>query len=73
MQAITSRYGKRDDELTAKINQQKLLKLQQEMNAPFVELVGFDDVTEKQRYFFVNFLLIKYVKQVFAVILKILK
>lgn len=50
LRAITSRYGKRDDELTAKINQQKLLKLQQEINAPFVELVGFDDVTEKQRF-----------------------
>lgn len=49
VRAITSRYGKRDDELTAKINHQKLLKLQQEINAPFVELVGFDDVTEKQR------------------------
>lgn len=50
MQAITSRYGKRDDELTAKINHQKLLKLQQEINAPFVELVGFDGVTEKQGF-----------------------
>lgn len=50
MQAITSRYGKRDDELTAKINQQKLLKLQQEINAPFVEMVGFDTITNKQRY-----------------------
>lgn len=50
VQAITSRYGKKDDELTAKINHQKLLKLQQEINAPFVELVGFDGITEKQRY-----------------------
>lgn len=49
VRAITSRYGSKDDELSAKINTQKLLKLQQEMNAPFVQLVGFDDITEKQR------------------------
>lgn len=50
VKAITSRYGKKDDEYTSKINQQQLLKLQQEINAPFLQLVGFDNIIDKQRF-----------------------
>lgn len=47
--SITSRYGNEEDEFTARINQQQLLKMQQEIKAPFLQLVGFDDIINKQR------------------------
>lgn len=47
--AIRARYGEREDELTAKIEEQQLLMFQQSINAPFLELVGFDKVVDKQR------------------------
>lgn len=43
-----SRYGETEDEFTAKINQQKQLLIQQTMNAPFLQMVGFDKVFNKQ-------------------------
>lgn len=45
---ITSRYGKVDDENAAKLNHQNLLIIQQSINAPFLQLVGFENVIEKQ-------------------------
>lgn len=51
--AIRTRYGERDDELTAKIKEQQLLMFQQSINAPFLELVGFDKIVDKQRLVFV--------------------
>ena len=47
--AVTSRYGQVDDDLTAKFNEQQLLSIQKSINAPFLKLVGFDKVTNKQR------------------------
>lgn len=47
--AITSRYGRHDDELAAKFHEQQLLSIQQSINAPFLKLVGFEKITEKQR------------------------
>ncbi|XP_017782115.1 PREDICTED: tubulin-specific chaperone E [Nicrophorus vespilloides] len=47
--AITTRYGQKDDETEAKHLQQQLLSTQQTMNAPFLQLVGFDKITDKQR------------------------
>ncbi|KAJ8974188.1 hypothetical protein NQ317_004867 [Molorchus minor] len=49
--AIRFRYGEREDELTAKIKEQQLLKFQQSINAPFLELVGFDKVADRQSNF----------------------
>ncbi|XP_044270967.1 tubulin-specific chaperone E [Tribolium madens] len=49
--SIESRYGHIEDEFTAKINKQKQLLLQQNMNAPFLEMVGFDKVFNKQSDF----------------------
>lgn len=48
IEAITSRYGQRDDDLTTKIIEQQLLTIQKTMNAPFLQLVGFDKITDKQ-------------------------
>ncbi|XP_018566591.1 tubulin-specific chaperone E isoform X2 [Anoplophora glabripennis] len=49
--AIRMRYGERGDELTAKIEEQQLLNFQQSINAPFLELVGFDKIVDKQSDF----------------------
>ncbi|EFA01432.2 Tubulin-specific chaperone E-like Protein [Tribolium castaneum] len=49
--SIESRYGQIEDEFTAKINKQKQLLIQQNMNAPFLEMVGFDKVFHKQSDF----------------------
>lgn len=49
IKSITSRYGRIEDEYTVKINQQNLLILQQSINAPFLHLVGFDEVADRQR------------------------
>ena len=49
--SIESRYGQIEDEFTAKINQQKQLLIQQTMNAPFLEMVGFDKIFNKQSNF----------------------
>lgn len=49
IRAIKTRYGYREDEMTAKINEQSLLQFQQAINAPFLQLVGFDKVADKQR------------------------
>jgi hypothetical protein len=46
--SIESRYGQVEDEFTTRINQQKQLLVQQTMNAPFLEMVGFDKVFNKQ-------------------------
>lgn len=46
--AITTRYGKRTDSNDSMI-QKELMNLQREMNAPFISMVGFDKVNEKQR------------------------
>ncbi|XP_023029688.2 tubulin-binding cofactor E [Leptinotarsa decemlineata] len=51
IEAITSRYGYRDNEIEAKRNEEELHKIQQYMNAPFLELVGFEKVANKQRDF----------------------
>lgn len=50
VEAITSRYGQKDDEITSKINQQQLLTIQKTINAPFLQLVGFDKIIDKQAY-----------------------
>ncbi|CAH2002582.1 unnamed protein product [Acanthoscelides obtectus] len=51
IQAIKSRYGCVEDDTTAKLNEQTMLKFQQDINAPFLQLVGFDKVADKQRDF----------------------
>lgn len=47
--SIRFRYGYSDDEQTCKQNEQQLLKFQKDINAPFLQLVGFDKVAKKQR------------------------
>lgn len=64
--AITSRYGRRETDSEANINQIQLLHLQKEINAPFLQMVGFDKINEKQRYgilaiLFIIYLLLDYV------------
>nr|CAH7733567.1 unnamed protein product [Callosobruchus chinensis] len=51
IQAIKTRYGYIEDDTAAKLNEQTLLKFQQDINAPFLQLVGFDKVADKQRDF----------------------
>lgn len=49
--SIESRYGTVEDEFTVKVNQQKKILLQQTMNAPFLEMVGFDKIFNIQSNF----------------------
>lgn len=49
--SIESRYGSVEDEFTVKVNQQKKILLQQTMNAPFLEMVGFDKIFNIQSNF----------------------
>ncbi|XP_022905400.1 tubulin-specific chaperone E [Onthophagus taurus] len=49
--ALTSRYGRHDDDVTAKLHEQQLQSVQQCINAPFLKLVGFDKITDKQSDF----------------------
>lgn len=46
--AITSRYGRKETDSEANVNQLQLLNLQKEINAPFLQMVGFDKINEKQ-------------------------
>lgn len=47
--SIRYRYGCNEDEQTCKQNEQQLLKFQKDINAPFLQFVGFDKVANKQR------------------------
>lgn len=49
-QAIRARYGLIDNEL-AGIDKENLASLQKEINAPFLEMVGFSKVNKKQSKF----------------------
>lgn len=49
-QAIKSRYGLVDDDL-AGIDKESMNSLQKEINAPFLEMVGFSKVNKKQSKF----------------------
>lgn len=49
-QAIEMRYGLIDDEL-AGIDREEVSSLRKEINAPFLELVGFSKVNKKQSKF----------------------
>lgn len=51
VESIISRYGHKEDEITAQKLQQYLLNIQQSMNAPFLEMVGFEKVFSKQSHF----------------------
>eukprot|EP00094_Tigriopus_californicus_P004608 TCALIF_04438-PA protein Name:"Similar to TBCE Tubulin-specific chaperone E (Pongo abelii)" AED:0.07 eAED:0.07 QI:119/0.4/0.16/1/0.6/0.66/6/0/917 len=51
LQAIDERYGGAIDDPNIGINQDELERLKREMNAPFLELVGFDKVQQTQRDF----------------------
>jgi hypothetical protein len=50
--AIRSRYGEVKNDETAGINKENLAVLQREINARFIEVVGFDKVNRKQRSVF---------------------
>lgn len=50
IKAITARYGKPQDENEILMHQKDLLTVQRKMNAPFLEMVGFEKVNEQQRY-----------------------
>ncbi|XP_069698305.1 tubulin-specific chaperone E [Periplaneta americana] len=49
--AIRNRYGEVKDDETAGINKENLALLQREINARFLEVVGFDKVNKKQSQF----------------------
>ncbi|CAH1165867.1 unnamed protein product [Phyllotreta striolata] len=49
LDAIKSKYGHKCDESIEKESKMELLKFQQQINAPFLEFVGFEQVAEKQR------------------------
>ncbi|KAJ9592917.1 hypothetical protein L9F63_015422, partial [Diploptera punctata] len=52
--AIRCRYGEVENDETAGINKKNLALLQREINARFLEVVGFDKVNKKQRNYFHN-------------------
>lgn len=43
------RYGKKDNNLMPKDVEQELFNFRQSINAPFLEMVGFEKVLDKQR------------------------
>jgi hypothetical protein len=47
--AIRERYGEVKNDESAGINKEELSLVQCEINAPFLEVVGFDKVNKKQR------------------------
>lgn len=51
LQAIDERYGGAIDDPNVGIDQEELERLKREMNAPFLEMVGFDKVQQTQRDF----------------------
>ncbi|CAG9821842.1 unnamed protein product [Phaedon cochleariae] len=51
IEAIKARYGFKESETTAKKNREEMMKFQQQINAPFLEFVGFEKVANKQREF----------------------
>ncbi|XP_015124320.1 tubulin-specific chaperone E isoform X2 [Diachasma alloeum] len=50
IEAIKNRYGYIDDEL-AGVNREHIMNLRKEINAPFLEMVGFSKVNRKQSNF----------------------
>lgn len=54
--AIRLRYGQKAD---SKDLEEELLQVKKAFNAPFLEMVGFDDVNKKLRYFNLFYLYIK--------------
>lgn len=51
MDSIKFRYGYKEDDQAAKLTEQQLLKFQKDINAPFLQLVGFDKIVDKQKKF----------------------
>lgn len=49
VEAITSKYGKKESEVERKVRQQEIDNLQKSIKAPFIEFVGFDKVQTRQR------------------------
>lgn len=50
VEAITSKYGKKESEFEQKLRQQEIDNLQKSIKAPFIEFVGFDKVQTRQRF-----------------------
>jgi hypothetical protein len=47
--AVRDRYGEVKNDVTAGINKEELSLLKCKMNAPFLEVIGFDKVNKMQR------------------------
>ena len=50
MDAIVTKYGGNESEIVKKIREQQVLNVQKTIKAQFIEFVGFDKVSTKQRY-----------------------
>ncbi|KAK9876763.1 hypothetical protein WA026_015004 [Henosepilachna vigintioctopunctata] len=51
VKSIIDRYGQNENETAAQQVQQKLFHFQQSINAPFLEMVGFDKIRDQQSNF----------------------
>lgn len=50
IEAVITKYGKEESDIAKKIHEQQIINLQKTIKAPFIEFVGFDKVSTKQRY-----------------------
>lgn len=49
IEAVIVRYGGQESDIMKKITERQIINLQKSIKAPFIEFVGFDKVSNKQR------------------------